>query len=263
MSVIEVEKGAQAPAVLKAVRILDLLALSPGRARSLSDIARELGIAKSSTSNLCASLEEGGLIRRSGGGYLLGRRAVELGSAYLAGFDQIREFYRICEESEVLTTQLVQIAMLDGARVLYLAAYEGRERFPLSAGVGDRYPSSATAVGTVLLAELPPDEVEALYADPNRLVTFTDRSTKDLETLQRKLKMTRERGYAIDEGEIHLSVVGLAVLVPSTRSGEPSFGIGASLVHPNDSPEERARVLAALRVAAAELTRPTIVPVEK
>ena len=38
----------------------------------------------------------------------------------------------------MLRRQLVQIAMLDGARVLYLAVHEGRERFPLSANVGDR-----------------------------------------------------------------------------------------------------------------------------
>jgi DNA-binding IclR family transcriptional regulator len=251
--------GALAPAVVKAVRILDLLAASPGRARPLSEIAREVGIAKSSTSNLCATLEEVGLLRRTEGGYLLGRRTVELGSAYLAGFDQIREFYRICEESDVLRDQLVQVAMLDGARVLYLAVYEGRERFPLSASVGDRYPASATAVGTALLAELSPRAIEALYSEPGHLVSLTNRSTADLESLQAKLELTRERGYALDDGEVHLSVVGLAVLVPSTRVGEPSFSIGASLVHPGDTEEQRERVLDALRSASAALTRPVLV----
>jgi DNA-binding IclR family transcriptional regulator len=255
----DVDKGALAPAVVKAVKILDLLASSPGRAKALSDIARELGIAKSSTSNLCASLEDGGLVRRTEGGYLLGRRAVELGSAYLAGFDQIREFYRICEESEVLRQQLVQIAMLDGARVLYLAVYEGRERFPLSASVGDRYPASATAVGTALLAELTDEQIAALYRDPAHLVSLTNRSTVDLASLTAKLERTRLDEVAVDEGEVHLSVVGLAVLIPSTRAGEPSFSIGASLVHPSDTVEQRAIVIAALRDAAAELTRPVLV----
>ncbi len=143
-----------APAVTRAVRILGLLADTPRQVRTLTEISRELGLAKSSVSNLCVALEEGGLIRRAGGGYLLGRRTVELGGAFLTGFDQIREFYRVCEDSEVLRRQLVQIAMLDGAGVLYLAVHEGRERFPLSANVGDRYPASATAVGTALLSEL-------------------------------------------------------------------------------------------------------------
>ncbi|MET4704807.1 IclR family transcriptional regulator [Frigoribacterium sp. UYMn621] len=253
------EKGALAPAVQKAIRILDLLAASPGRPKPLSDIARELGIAKSSTSNLCASLEEGGLIRRTAGGFLLGRRSVELGSAYLAGFDQIREFYRICEESEVLRRQLVQIAMLDGVRSLYLAVYEGRERFPLSASVGDRYPASATAVGTALLAELTPERIEALFREPSHLVSLTNRSTSDLASLQAKLEITRRNGYAVDDGEVHPSVFALATLVPSTRADEPSFAIGVSLVHPSDTPGERERVLLALQQASAELSRPVLV----
>ncbi|WGD36327.1 IclR family transcriptional regulator [Lysinibacter sp. HNR] len=254
----ETDKPAQAPAVVKAVKILDLLAQNPGRAKPLSDIARELGIAKSSTSNLCAALEEGNLVRKTGSGYLLGRRTVELGSSFLAGFDQVREFYRICEESEVLQNNLVQLAMLDGVRALYLAVYEGRERFPLSASVGDRYPASSTAVGTALLSELSPERVEDLYSDPAQMVTLTNRSTKDLKTLQKKLADTRSRGVALDDREVHLSVVGLAVLIPSTRNGEPSFAIGASLVHPYDSEEERSVVTAALREAAEKLKRPTL-----
>lgn len=252
--------GAQAPAVLRAVRILEVLAQTPGQVRALTDIARELGIAKSSTSALCAALEQGGLVRRTEGGYLLGRRTVEIGSAYLAGFDQIREFYRICEESPVLSRHLVQIAMLDGVRVLYLAVFEGRERFPLSASVGDRYPASATAVGTALLAELDPAAIEALYRDPVNLVTFTSRTIADLKTLQEKLAATRERGYAMDDGGLHVSVLGIAKLVPSTASGQPSFAIGVSLVHPADTEQERELVLAALAQAAEELRRPVLVP---
>ena len=179
----EPERAGGAPAVTRSIRILDLLAERRGQTVTLTEIARTLGLAKSSVSNLCLALEEGGLVRRTAAGYLLGRRTVELGSAYLSGFDQIREFYRICEESDVLRRQLVQIAMLDGARVLYLAVHEGRERFPLSASVGDRYPASATAVGTVLLSELSPERVAALYWDPQEFVGFTERSTSTIAQL--------------------------------------------------------------------------------
>jgi DNA-binding IclR family transcriptional regulator len=252
------ERGGGAPAVTRSIRILDLLAERRGQTVTLTEIARTLGLAKSSVSNLCAALEEGGLVRRTAAGYLLGRRTVELGSAYLSGFDQIREFYRICEESDVLRRQLVQIAMLDGARVLYLAVHEGRERFPLSASVGDRYPASATAVGTVLLSELSPERVAALYWDPREFVGFTERSTSTIAQLQAKLAATRERGYALDEGEVHASVLGVAVLVPGSGSGSPSFGLGVSIVHPTGAAEERDTVLSALRDAAARLTRPRL-----
>lgn len=260
MSESEAERTASAPAVGRALRILDFLAESRGQVRSLSDIARELGIAKSSTSNLCAALEDGRLIRRAAGGYLLGRRTVELGSSYLSAFDQVREFYRICEESPVLSTQLVQIAMLDGPRVLYLAVYEGHERFPLSASVGDRYPASATAVGTALLSELEPETIDELFAGGRHLVTFTPNSTATVEALQAKLAETRKRGFAVDAGEVHPSVVGLAVLVPASRPTDPSFAIGASLVQPDNTPADQEVAVTALREAAAQLTTPVLVP---
>ena len=112
---------------------------------------------------------------------------------------------------------------------------------------------------TALLAELDPQRIEDLFREPSHLVTLTNRSTADLESLQAKLEETRVQGYAVDDGEIHLSVLGLAVLIPSSRVGEPSFSIGASLVHPSDTPEQRCDVLEALRVAADELTRPLLV----
>ena len=253
------ERTASAPAVVRSLRILDFLAESHGQVRSLSEIARELGIAKSSTSNLCAALEDGRLIRRAAGGYLLGRRTVELGSSYLSTFDQVREFYRICEDSPALSSQLVQIAMLDGPRVLYLAVFEGHERFPLSASVGDRYPASATAVGTALLSELDPNEIDRLFADGRHIVTFTPESTATLTSLQAKLAATRQQGFAVDAGEVHPSVVGLAVLVPSSRSSDPSFAIGVSLVFPDNTAAQQAIAVEALRSAAAQLTTPLLV----
>jgi DNA-binding IclR family transcriptional regulator len=259
VTTIEPDRAAgNTPAVTRAIRILDLLAEARGQTRTLTEIARELGLAKSSVSNLCIALEDGGLIRRTTAGYLLGRKTVELGGAFLSGFDQIREFYRACEDSEVLRRQLVQIAMLDGARVLYLAIHEGRERFPLSASVGDRYPASATAVGTALLSELTPEKVAELYWDPRELVGFTERTTTTLAQLQAKLERTRQQGYAADEGEVHSTVLGLAVLVPGRGSGEPSFGLGVSIVHPTGSQEERDTILDALRSAARQLTRPRL-----
>jgi DNA-binding IclR family transcriptional regulator len=239
----EAERGTgNSPAVTRAIRILDLLAEARGAPRTLTEIARELGLAKSSVSNLCAALEEGGLVRRITAGYLLGRRTVDFGSAFLAGFNQIREFYRVCEESEVLRHQLVQIALLDGAQVLYLAVYEGRQRFPMSASVGDRYPASVTAVGTALLSELTPTEIAELYWDTSNLVGFTKKSTSTLAELQEKLERTRERGYAVDEGEVHPTVItnatkaGLFVVFARTAAAtETSTGIAVFLV-PADAP---------------------------
>ena len=249
-----------APAVSRAVRILSLLADSRGVPQPLTEIARALGAAKSSTSNVCTVLEESGLIQRRGTGYVLGRRTVELGGAYLAGFDQVREFYRICSESEALSHELVQIAVLDGTDVLYLARHEGRAPLRLTAGIGDRFPAALTAVGNALLAELPPAEVDARFGPAPRIPVLTDRSTRTLEALHAKLQATRERGYAVDDGEVFPNVVGLALTVPPRLSGEQTLAVGVSTIDAGAghalTAARREAVLAALRDAADQLSNP-------
>lgn len=247
-----------APAVSRAIRILGLLADAHGKPMGVSEIARALGAAKSSTSNLCAVLEEGGLIHRHDAGFTLGRRTVELGGAYLATFDQVREFYRLCLASDALSHELVQIAVLDRTDVLYLARHEGRAPLRLSASIGDRYPAAITAVGNALLAKLDPAAVAERFSHPDAFPRLTEDSTANIEELQKKLEATRERGYALDDGGVHPGVYGLAIVVPPRASGEPDIALGASLMKPQMTEKRVSDVLAALKQAALDLSNPLI-----
>ena len=249
-----------APAVTRSIRILGLLAEAHGRPIALSDIARAIHAAKSSTSNLCAVLEEHALIQRRDGGFVLGRRTVELGGAYVASFDQVREFYRLVTESPILSHELVQIAVLDGTEVLYLARHEGRAPLRLTASIGDRFPAAPTAVGNALLSLLSPEEVAARFVDASAFPPRTERSTSTLPQLQRKLEIARERGYAIDDGEVHPGVVGVARVIPQRASGEAPLAMGVSLVEPTDA--HRAAVIAELEIVVSQLANPLILDSE-
>ena len=66
-----------------------------GRPSVPSELARRLGLPKSSIANICGALADAGLVRRVGTGFALGRRLAELGGAYLATVDQIEEFYEV------------------------------------------------------------------------------------------------------------------------------------------------------------------------
>lgn len=250
-----------APAVTRAVRVLDVLAGRVGEPISLADLARQIGAAKSSTSNICAVLEQDELIRRQRGGYVLGRRTLELGGAYLSGFDQIPEFYRLCAEWPDLRQELVQAAVLQERDVLYLARHEGRTPLRLTPGaaVGDRFPAAITALGSALLAALPPAEVAARFRDYDFPV-LTPRSTATLEQLLAKVAATRERGYALDQGEVFPNVVALAVVVPPRQSGDHTLAINISRVVPSDPPRlsapERDHLIAVLHRTAEHLTNP-------
>ena len=249
-----------APAVTRSVKILELLASGRGEA-SLTEIARGIGAAKSSTSNLCAVLEGTGLITKVGGGYGLGHRILEFAGAYLRRFDEVRTFYRFCAESEVLSQEIVQIAMLDGVDVVYLARHEGTAPLRLTAGIGDRFPAAPTAVGNALLAGLDRELVRTLFSDADAFPVRTERSVRSLAALEAKLDVARERGYAVDEGEVHPGVVGIAVRIPPRSSGSAPLAIGVSLITPSLPAERRREIVDELHELARMLANPLVADV--
>lgn len=246
----------RAPAVARAVRILDQLGEAQGDPLSLTAIARELGAAKSSTLNVCAALEDGGLIRRTDAGYVLGRRVLELGGAFLHSFDPVLEFYRACAESDVLRHERCQLAVLEGTNVLYLATHVGRAPFRLSAGIGSRYPASITAVGNALLAELSDEEIEHRFASDETRPAFTELSTTSLQGLQRKLADSRKRGYSLDHGEVYPGLAGFAIVVPPQSSGEVPVALGASVLESDLTDETLDRLLVALTDVGRRMSNP-------
>lgn len=244
------------PAVTRAALLLDLLADSDGSPLTLSELARAAGLAKSSTSNICRALVDARLICRTDSGYVLGRKVAELGGKYVASFDQVTQFYRVCATLPYLRAELVQVALLDGTEVMYLARHEGRAPLRLSASIGDRFPASVTAVGNALLAQLPPEEVARRFSDPATMPELTEKSVRTLPDLQAKLARVRERGFALDDGEVHPAVIGVATYVPPRASGRPPLAVGASVMRSGARRPYLEQVLVNLRELVVQLTNP-------
>lgn len=244
-----------APAVSRSIRLLGLLA-DAGRPMTLTELASALSLAKSSTANLCLALEAGGLIERVTTGFRLGLRIAELGGAFAAQFTQVREFYSVCEASPVLSTELVQVALLDGADVLYLARYEGARAERLGAPLGSRLPAALSATGRALLMTKPDAEVRALLTDAEPFPAAAENGTRTVTALLEKLDVARELGWTLDEGEALNGIIGVAVSLEGWAPGDPQLALGVGM------PAERAdrahveRVAAALQDAAAALTNP-------
>ena len=249
--------GSPAPAVTRAAAILDALEVAGGEPLGVSDLARSLGIAKSSTSHLCQALEDARLIQRRENGYVLGRRTIELAGAYLSGFDEVRSFYDLCSRTEALREHVVQIALLDGIDVLYLARYEGRSRFRLAAHIGDRFPAALTATGQALLAGLPPAEIPRRFRGVE-IPHLTDSSLFGLPALQARLAKVRAEGYAFDDEGVHPGVVGLAVRLTPRHAGGAVLSLGVTVLKPLATEATMAALLGELRSVAAALSNPLI-----
>ncbi|MCJ1706978.1 IclR family transcriptional regulator [Microbacterium sp. VKM Ac-2923] len=244
-----------APAVGRGIRLLGLLA-EAGRALTLTELAAGLGLAKSSTANLCLSLEAGRMIERVPLGYRLGIRTAELGGAFAAQFNQVREFYAVCETSPVLATELVQVAVLDDTDALYLARYEGSRSVRLGTPLGSRLPAALSATGRALLMTRADDDVREMLSRGRPLPRLTSHSTVDVEAVLAKIATARQRGWSVDEEESFRGIVGVAVPLEGWAPGDPQLALGVGIPVADATPERVSRVGAALREAARALTNP-------
>jgi len=244
-----------APAVTRGIRLLELLA-EARRPLTLTEIAGGLGLAKSSTANLCLALEAARMIERVAQGYRLGLRTAELGGAFAAQFNQVREFYGVCDASPVLASELVQVAILDGADALYIARHEGSRAVRIGTPLGSRLPAALSATGRAMLSTLSDAEVTDLVGPDATFPSVTDPSARDLRGLLRRLADVRGRGWALDAEESLPGIVGVAVPLEGWAPGDPQLAIGVGLPAAEADEPRIDAVAAALSDAARQLTNP-------
>ena len=245
-----------APAVTRAGAILDLLAENAREAAGPSELARRLGLPKSSIANICNALADIGLVRRIGTGFALGRKLAELGGAYLASVDQVQEFY---EASRLLPTgseETVQLAILDGLEMTYLARHDGRQPVRLTSQIGRRLPATVTATGKAALASLDEDELEHRLATIVALPVLTANSLGTLDALHADLATVRRRGYAIDDEETVEGVVCFGVMIPGRRPGDGPYAASITLLKVRATEERVPLLIDDLNLLADRLSDP-------
>lgn len=245
-----------APAVTRAGAILDLLAENLGEPAGPSELARRLGLPKSSIANICNALADLGLVRRVGTGFALGRRLAELGGAYLASIDQVQEFYDACRLLPTASVETVQLAILDGLEMTYLARHDGRQPVRLTSQIGRRLPASITATGKAALASLEPDELDRRLAGVTDLPMLTDKSLPNVGALRANLEIVRQRGYAMDDEETVEGVVCFGVMIPGRRPFEGPYAASITLLKARATDERVPLLVDDLRWLAARLSDP-------
>jgi DNA-binding IclR family transcriptional regulator len=254
------ETGAEieslAPAVTRAGAILDLLAENAGEAAGPSELARRLGLPKSSIANICNALADVGLVRRIGTGFALGRKLAELGGAYLASVDQVQEFYDACRLLPTGSEETIQLAILDGLEMTYLARHDGRQPVRLTSQIGRRLPATVTATGKAALASLDLDDLDRRLDGLTELPVLTANSIGSVDALREDLATVRSRGYAKDDEETVEGVVCFGVMIPGRRPGEGPYAASITLLKARATDERVPLLIDDLHLLADKLSDP-------
>ncbi len=164
-------RGETGPDFIEALaRGLDVIrAFGPDRTTmTLSEVAVATGLARPTARRMLLTLEELGYVRVSQGGFALTPRVLELGMAYI-GSTNIWDIARPHMERLVgCTNESSSIAQLDGSDIVYVTRVAVPKIITIAVTIGTRFPALQTSLGKVLLAELPPDELERVLAVPSR-----------------------------------------------------------------------------------------------
>jgi IclR family pca regulon transcriptional regulator len=176
---------------------------------TLAEVAGAAGLARPTARRILLTLEELGYVRTDGRGYALTPRVLELGVAYVESMGLWEVARPHLERLVGQTNESCSIAQLDGSDIVYVARVSVPKIVSLSVQIGTRFPALATSLGKVQLAALPPDELDAVLAQPTRSGLVArwqpDRAERDAE-----LQDVRARGWALTDEQLTLGIRSVA-----------------------------------------------------
>lgn len=189
-----------------------------------SEIARELGLTRSTAHRYIATLSRLGYLQQDGvtRRYGLGPRVLDLGFTAINSMElrhvAAPQLRRLCDE----TGHTVNMAILDETDIVYVErvrASRGRQNeIDLDLHVGSRLPAYCTSLGKVLLAYLPPERRDEIL-DAVLLARRGPNTITSRRELMAELERVRAAGMAVNNEELAYGLRSIAVPVLAA-SGE-------------------------------------------
>ncbi len=169
---------------------------------TIRDVAARLDVPYSTAYRYVSTLEAAGYLMRhpSTGAYRVGLPLIELAGVALNQLDVRVHGLSHLDHLADVTGLNANMAVLDQGDVLHVA-YAFRSAVPrMYTVLGRRAVAHCTALGKVLLADRPFEEVRRII-ETYGWRPYTPRSIQTFPDLERALAEIRERGFAVDRGE--------------------------------------------------------------
>ena len=172
----------------------------------IADIADELEMSRSTTHRYVITLVALGFLEQGASRkYRLGLRVTDLGMAALNSTGLREHAHPYLEELRQRTSYTTSLAVLDGAEILYVdrarSFRRGQGKIDLGLGLGSRLPLHCTAMGKLLLANLPEDEQRELLASM-KLTKHGPNTITSKKALRDELDQIHEENFAVNDQEL-------------------------------------------------------------
>jgi DNA-binding IclR family transcriptional regulator len=238
-------------------RALDILGMFSDEHLVLSgaDVARGLGVAKSTAYRYLQSLVTNRFLEEApGGGFRLGLRVMEL--ARLA-----RKTYGLSEIASPVLSELAEsvheTALLTRRDRDFVVCVDRAEsqahRVRISYERGSVLPINAGASALVLLAWSSPDEARAVL-ESAPLRRFTPATLTDVDELLERLRRIRSDGHSVTRSELDPDVLGIAAPILDD-AGQVIAGVSVVALASRVDAATEGRIVEAVRSAADDISK--------
>jgi IclR family acetate operon transcriptional repressor len=188
--------------------------LTASKPPSLNDIAERTDLPRPTVFRVVRQLEETLLISRAPDGdkYLVGPNLMALATDAMSAFMHASPVRSILSGLVHDIGETCNLGVLERDSVVYIDRVECSWPLRLQIGVGSHVSLHATAIGKLLVAHMPTRSRRRIIA-ATPLERFTENTITDPKALEAEFKQIRRQGFARNNEENTLGLIGFAVPV--------------------------------------------------
>jgi IclR family pca regulon transcriptional regulator len=220
---------------------------------SIAQLSKRTGLPRASVRRCLHTLSKLGFAGSDDGRtFYLRPRVLSLGQSYLSSVPLAQVARPVLDRLTHILHESCSIALLDGIEIIYVARANVTRIMAIDISVGTRLPAFCTSMGRVLLANLPPEEMEASLSRIE-FSPYTDHTLTSVDQLRQALLAARRDGYAIVDEELQVGLRSMAVPIQNRMGCVVAAISSGAHGHRISVQDMQTRFLPYLRAAAQEL----------
>jgi DNA-binding IclR family transcriptional regulator len=179
---------------------------------SAADVVYLLDLPRPTAHRMIATLEELGFLQKMPvkGKYAVAPKLIALSTSVLASTIVYAPVQAVLSSVAQKTGETCGLSVLSAGQIEYIASVMGQSPLTVQFQAGQRAPLHCTSSGQVFLASLSTEELSIFLAS-GPWEKLTPNTVADRKSLADRLKRVRAQGYAANESEYIVGVVGAAV----------------------------------------------------
>ena len=180
--------------------------------QTIANISQKTGIPRAAVRRCLHTLRELGYVDAELNNFSLRPKVLTLGYSYLSSTPLTVSAQPYLNDISRTLNESSSMAVLEDGEVLYVARASTSRVMSVALNTGSRLPAYCTSLGRVMLAHLPPAELEQ-YLARTKLRAMTENTVVNQKRLREILADVRRDGYAINDEELELGLRSIAVPV--------------------------------------------------